>query len=357
MDYPSARADSLELFVRRRVNLSGKARHVYAALRWMEAGKSGFCRPVFAGYRTIADESAIDVTSVKSALQELQASGLCEVTIGRPIKSERQATSIRRRTLDEIKTHFTEGDDDAHRLATELSARDFRFSGKVIKPCWTVARTGRVCSSRPNFQGLAAPDRRAGLAAGLSRGECLVHADVRQAEPTVIKHLLRIPLERDLYQEYMDAVACSRVDAKRAINTLAYCKNTLACFTHWPPQARTMLADYVNQLSEYKAMLFAESRKSRSVTTFTGRSIFAEKGARLHPGIPMNWRVQGTVADIVNATCLRLLDSVRIVLPVHDAVYVVIPREKAEIVKALLSERAREVGLTIQVQAESLHAG
>lgn len=356
VDYPSQKADALERYVRKTFSLSATARHLYAALRWLEIERSGLCRPVFAGHRDLAEVAAIDIKSVKRALLELQTSGLCDVTMGRPIKAEKRATSVRRRTLDEIKARFTQGDDEAHRLAQVLTATSFTFAGKIVKPCWTVGQTGRVFSSKPNFQGTASAERMAGLEAGLNQGQCLVHADIRQAEPTITKYLLGIPCERDLYREYMDAAGCPRADAKKAVNTLAYCKNTRACFDHWPTPAKNILGDYADQLATYKATLFAESQRTRCATTLTGRSILAEGGRRLHPGITMNWRVQGTVADIVNGACLRLLECARTVLPVHDAVYAVVTSSNANFVEAVLIETARGFGLTIQVKAEVRHA-
>lgn len=358
MQYPSEKADSLERYVRKTFSLPRTARHLYSAMRWLEMNKKArCCGEVFAGYREIAEEAGIDIRSVKPALQALQTAGLVEVVIGCPIKSQKCATSIRRKTLDEIKSQSTQGDGDAHRLAAALSKMAFRFGEKVIKPCWTVGRTGRVCSSKPNIQGMAPADRLAGLKAGFKDGYALVHADIKQAEPSVIKHLLKIPQERDLYRQYMDATHCRRDQAKKAINSLAYCRNSMACFEHWPPLAQTALRDYIEALADYKKELLVECRKSRIVRTITGRVIVAEKGGRLHAGRVMNWRVQGTVADIVNAACLRLLDSATVIVPLHDAVYAAIPNDKTPLVEAAITDKAREVGLTLKVETQVHHAG
>lgn len=356
MDYPAAKADSLERYVRKSIPLSRLARHVYASLRWLEYERPGFCKPICVGHRGLASEAAIDVKSVKPALLELQTRGLCEVTIGRPIKADKKATIIRRKTLDEIKAQSTEGNDDAHRLARVLSRTSFLFCGQSIAPSWTVGLTGRVSSSRPNFQGKPSNERVEGLVAGLGQGLCLVHADIRQAEPTIIKHLLGVSRERDLYQEYMTAVGCPRAAAKKAVNTLAYCKNTKACFGHWPSPAQVAVGDYVLRLDAHKAQLFAETKRTRSVTTLTGRCMRAENGRRLHAGMPMNWRVQGTVADIVNGACLRLLESARLVLPVHDAVYAIVTSEGVAGVEAALVDSARGFGLAIEVTTEVFDA-
>ena len=117
-----------------------------------------------------------------------------------------------------------------------------------------------------------------------------------------------------------------------------------------------MLRDYVEKLADYKAMLFATSRRTRTVTTLTGRSMVAEKGRHIHAGIAMNWRVQGTIADIVNDACLRLLDCASVIVPVHDAVYAVLPVDKAGLIDETITEKVREIGLSLQIKVE-LHHG
>lgn len=356
MNYQSEKADSLGLYVRKTYHLHRTAQLLYDSIRWLEIKNSKLCGTVFAGYREIAHESRIDIKSVKAALQELQMRGLVEVTIGYPIKREKVATSIRRKTLDEIKAQSIQGNDDACKLAAALSKMAFQFGDKVIKPRWTVGKTGRVCSSNPNIQCMDHSKRLAGLKDGLKEGHTLVYADIEKAEPTIIKHLLKIPKERDLYCQYMDATGCLRSEAKVKINMLAYCKNSLGCFRHWNESAQTVLGDYVRRLADYKKDLFVEGRKYRSIRTISGRLIVAEKGVRLHAGKVMNWRVQGTVADIVNAACLRLLDSAVTIVPVHDALYAVVRTDKASLVEASIIDRAREVGLTVKVKTE-VHSG
>jgi len=356
MTYPSDKADFLETYVRQRFPLRGPPLHIYAGLRWMERKKSGFCRPVYINQRDIADISGINVKSVKPSLAEMMELGVIDWKNGTPIKGGKIATMIRRKTLAELQARLALGDDDACRLARALSGRSFVFEGDTVKPTWTPAHTGRVCSSNPNVQGKPSAARLAGLRAGLRQGQVLVHADIRQAEPTLIKHLLHIPVDRDLYAEYMAVMGCPKPDAKKAINTLAYCKATLAVFAHWPEAAQAALRDYVEPLAEYKAKLFAASRRTRSVTTLTGRTINAGKGVRLHPGTIMNWRIQGTVADVVNAACLRLLDCASVLVPLHDAVYAVVPTDQAATVEASITDKAREVGLPLTVKPEVYHA-
>ena len=357
--YESEKADALDMYVSRAVPLRGPARHLYFAIRRLEIRRNvGLCRLVFAPYDDLADEAAIDRKSVKNALVALQQLGLISLRIGTPIKGGRDATEIRRSTLDEIKARSRVGDDAAERLATALTGRALRFHDRTVRPTWNVSLTGRVCSSSPDIQGKKPADRATGLAAGLTQGFVLVHADIRQAEPGIVKHLLGFPVERDLYAQYMKGAGCDRDEAKRRLNALQYCANTIAYFRHWPSASQDALRDYVEALAEYKAALFAQARKSRCVTTCTGRTIFAEKAAnkRLHAGRVLNWRVQGTVADIINAASLDILACTKVLVPVHDSIYAILAEADAGTVASSIETHAWTHGLPSRVRVEITRA-
>jgi len=353
MIYPSEKADSLEMYVRRTFTLTSSAAHVYAGLRWLERDdRSGFCRTVIKGHRDIAKAVRVNKCTVNHALLELQEKGLIDLILGNSIRSKKEATSVRRRTLEEIKARFMVGDDVAHRLARELSKRSFKFDGKLFHPTWTPGHTGRISSSQPNVQGFKSKERLAGLLARMKPGFVLVHADIKQAEPTLIKHVLGIPNTRDIYADYATAAGCSRDEAKKPVNTLSYCRRSLACFGHWLMEAQDVLRDYAQALDAYKIDLYEKSIKSRSVTTLTGRTISAEnrtKQTRVHRGHYLNWRIQGTIADVINAAALNLLEHVDVLIPVHDALYVIIPQDKAAVVEKLIHEEGRKAGLSLSL--------
>jgi hypothetical protein len=353
MNYPSAEADSLESFVRKTFRLPPRAQNLYCGLRWLEKSKLGFCKPVCAGFRDISEEAGIGIGFVKPALLDLQEKGLIHLEIGSPIKAKKKATSIQRLTLDEVKTRTTQGDHSCHRLAQALYARPaLLFNGIAVKPSWSVAGTGRVMSSGPNIQGMPGAERIAGLQSGLTQGQVLVDADIKQADPTVIKSLIGIPLERDLYQEYANVSGCSRDDAKKPVNTLAYCLRLDGYFGHLSKPAQAVLRDYYTALKIYRTTLFAEARRQHGITTMTGRFMNAVPGKRLHAGKVLCWRVQGTVADIISAACLRLLDIATVVMPVHDAILAILPTERAGIVAGTIQDEAHKIGLTVRVKVQ-----
>jgi DNA polymerase I-like protein with 3'-5' exonuclease and polymerase domains len=162
-------------------------------------------------------------------------------------------------------------------------------------------------------------------------------------------------MEPDLYALLMKAGGFERQKAKDMLNALAYSRNTQAYFAHWPEDAQSdaTLRAYAEALHGYKLPLLKDARKTRYVTTFTGRKIVVEKGMRLHAGKTFNWRVQGTVADIINPACLSLLGVVKVVIPMHDAIYAVLPIcSGAEYVACLIKSSAHEIGIDVDVQTE-----
>lgn len=352
--YPSRRADALEKYVRHNIPLSRTAHHLYAAARWLEMEKSVFCGLVVAGYDELTAAARIDEDSVKPSLLEMQEKGVMEVKIGSPIKKDAKATEFRRLTLAGIKARLPP-DSDARKLAKALAGRPFEFEGELKRPCWNAGHTGRVCSKHPNFQGLPANRRVQGLMQNVGPGRMLVCADIKQAEPTIIKHILGFPKETDLYALLMEATGVDRQKSKDMLNALAYSRNTQGFFSHWPDRARSdaTLGSYADHLHRYKQALLKDVRKSRTVTTLTGRRVAAEKGMRLHAGMPFNWRVQGTVADIINPVCLALLDISKVVIPMHDAIYAVLPdNSDTAFVADMITVRAREIGIAVSVQTE-----
>ena len=352
--YPSQRADALERYVKYNIPLSRTAHHMYAAARWLEMEKSVFCGRVVAGFNELAATGRIDKDSVNPALLEMQEKGVMEVKIGSPIKKDNKATEIRRLTLAEIKARMPP-DSDARKLAKALARRPFEFEGELKRPCWNAGHTGRVCSKHPNYQGLPADRRVQGLMQNVGPDQMLVCTDIKQAEPTITKHILGFPKETDLYALLMEAAGVDRQKSKDMLNALAYSRNTQGFFSYWPDRAQSdaTLRSYADHLHRYKQALLQEVRKSRSVTTLTGRRVAAEKGMRLHAGMPFNWKVQGTVADIINPVCLALLDISKVVIPMHDAIYTVLPvNSGTAFVADMITERAREIGIAVKVQTE-----
>jgi len=203
-EYPHALAEVLEDYVSRHFRMSAIAWHVYVGLRRLErAAGNRFCSLVYVSYVDIVASTRINKKSVKKAIVELQTLGLIKLEIGKPILSGGQGTSFVRTTIEALRGVKHPQTEDASRLAALLSGRAMMFEGAEVRPTFTVSLTGRVCSSRPNIQGMSAPKRMEGLAQGVPAGFALFYADIKQAEPTVIKHITGIPSNVDLYEAWM----------------------------------------------------------------------------------------------------------------------------------------------------------
>lgn len=354
-EYPSVLADVLDDYVRRMFTTTRTASHLYTALRWVERERGNrFCETVFTSYRELATFARIDVKSVPSALVELQALGLIALQVGSPRLAERQGTAIARTAIESIRGVKHPQTETAAFLASALTGRAIMFNGAEVRPTFTVSLTGRVGSKRPNLQGLPEAERMAGLSNDIPAGFALFCADIKQAEPTVIKHVLRTPAKTDLYAAWMTVTGAKRPEAKKQINRIAYTKNAEGCARHWPQAAQDHpeLKAYVKDLVAYRDKLAVAARKNKRVTTLSGRAITWGSGTRPHKGNFLNWQVQGTVADIVNAACVDLITSAAALLPVHDAVYAVLPLSLGKNhVADLLKQKASALGLRIEVKS------
>jgi len=350
-------AHQAEKYVFKRFNyLPHTSLHIYSGIRFLEEEQDGFCSPVIADYRAIARVSHISKNAVGDGLQCLIEKGLVQGAIGSPVKDDKRATRLTRVSVDDLKRNSPDKDGIAQKLADALNKRPFMFDGKMIQPMWSVGITGRVSASKPAFQNLSPDTRINRLRLGMPSDCMLIHADIKSADPTVIKHVLGMPQDTDLYACYMRAAGCDRQAAKKKVNMLAYVRDSQAVFTYWPEAARNdpVLCDYVQKLHDYKTDLFCESQKTRYVTTRTGRRITAEEGMRLHAGKVFCWKIQGTVADIVNAAALELIDmpEVKTLVPLHDALYVVSAGGAEGAIEATLRAHAQKIGVQIQIKSE-----
>ena len=354
-EYPSTAADVLEDYIRRNVRISPRAWHVYAGLRWVERDKENrFCETVFTSYRELSALARVDVKSISKVLCELHAAGLIVLQVGSPRLSEKQGTAITRVPLDALRGVTHPQIETAARLAAALSGKPILFNGREEFPVFTVSRTGRVNSSRPNLQGIPEDERKKGLSAAIPEGCALFYADICQAEPTVIKHVLGIRARTDCYKAWMDATGDKRPEAKKAINRIAYAKNTEGCVSHWPiaAQKHPSLSAYVKALLTYRDNLAETARKTKRVLTLSGRAITWGSGTRPHKGNFLSWQMQGTVADVVNTACLDLLADAKALLPVHDAIYAVLPREfDKDHIALILKNKASIHGMRINVKS------
>jgi hypothetical protein len=367
-NYDYQEAASLRNYVikRYRNQISTSALHLYQSLQFLEERGLGLCKPMTVPYRDMAQEALISIGSVKSALDSLKGI-LCEVEIGDSIKSNGKATMIRRFTLKELmygEPSFNLVDfrpHEAGKLAKLLQSRTFTYGNDMVSPYWNVLRTGRVQSKKPNTQGDNSAVRERNLCAGLKNSEVLISADYKSAEPTIIQKAIDYSCSEDLYNILARLSGIPRNEAKKKFNMLAYSNSAVKVVNYWPENTHPYFLPYAGTLDEYKEKLWKigapKNKQRRFVHTLGGTKITADKGTPLHRGQILNWHIQGTVADILNNVCLKIITQEQLkgwkfCFPVHDSVYVIGKPEHAEEIKILMEGEAKMLNLDLGVETK-----
>ncbi len=349
--------------------LPNGAMHLYLlGLPYLEERQSGFCKQVTANYNEIGQAACKDYSGLKKTLLELK-DVLCEIQIGKPIKGGKKATTIRRYTLLELKEKKLESKivdkNPAHakKLSEILENRRFVYGRNLAcKPYWNVGKTGRVSSHKPNVQGDSKKDRTQKLICGLEKDQVLIDLDIKQAEPSIIQHVLKYKFDSDPYGLLSNTMGIDRQKAKSKVNMLAYATSAVKIIAHWPHKAQELFESYAEALDRYKTKLWEfgkpKGKQRRFVDTLGGSRIYADRGQRNHKGKLMNWHVQGTVAGIINNACLEIIQiedqkGWRLLFPVHDSMYVVGKSQQSEELKKIIIRKAKDLGLDLSVEVES----
>ncbi len=370
------KAAKLENYVRKRYRnqfKNGTLSFYLCAFQPLERAGPGLCQPITKGHRKLAEAGFISKDSVKKYLFELNGI-LCEVVNGSPIKEEALATQIRRYSLHELmngepkRKLIDYAPADARELAEILYSRTFVYGKETTcRPSWSVLKSGRVQSTSPNVQGDPEQKRVRNLCAGLQPGQVLIYADYKQAEPTLIQQAIGYSFDSDPYQKAADLLGIDRKSAKPKVNSLAYHPNSKAALSFWKcPTAEKEFLPYVEALTAYRENLFLNgeprNNKRRFVNTLSGRKIEADKGNAAHRGQILSWQIQGTVADILNAACLKIIElesskGWKLCFPEHDAAYVIGQPEHAEEIKDILEAEAARLKQSLTVETEVYKAG
>jgi hypothetical protein len=372
-DYDLAGADQIERYARKhlRDRISNGCLSFYLnGMKALEQANHGLCKPVVANYADIAAAGICDKTSVKKHLVALKGL-LCEVEIGEPVKGGK-ATMVRRYALEEIEAREAREAGQAgppsvaQRLADALNSRQFAYGPETIQPKWSVTKTGRVQSARPCVQQHAAEVRLAKIARGCGPGEVVHSLDYRRAEPTVLCHLMEWPGwdGKDVYDIVAAAWGCERAAAKVEVNKLATCSSACSVLAHWPVKARDALLPYAQAVDVYKAKIWSEGapvvgKSRRHVVTVGGNRLETKRGEDVHKGQMLAWKLQGSVADMLNAAALRIIEGEpaeggRFVFPCHDAVYVIGGASHRDRLESWILEEAKRCGVQMQVSYKAV---
>jgi hypothetical protein len=368
-DYRGAEKLAQYVVTKYRNQLSNGAMQFYLlALPTLEKKRCGLCGPITASYRELAAAGFRTAPKLKPILQEL-AGILCEIEIGESLKGTKRATTIRRYSLRELQSKELQGrlvvttPECANRLASKLNKRAFRYGSAECSPSWKVTITGRVQSYEPNVQGHHKQKRLDNLRAGLTDDRILFAIDFKQAEPTVIQQLLDYTFPDAPYEALAAIQGISRNDAKKKVNMLAYANSAMKILRHWHPDAQEFFGEYAQKVDEYKEKLWRagkpRGKRRRFVHTVGGTRIEAGRGDEVHRGTVLNWQIQGTIADIVNAACLEVLkreasEGWTLVFPVHDSVYVIGRPEHRSVLEGIMQRHADRLNLRLDVKTQEL---
>ncbi len=371
--FDSTSAAKLENYVRKRYCnqlKNGDLSFYLLAFPYLERKGLGLCQPVTANYLELGRAGFRHKSHIREALEAINGV-LCEVEYGTPIKNSSEATRLRRYSLLELMNgeprrkliDYTPV--DAKKLAEILAARTFTYGqNKTCHPQWNIQASGRVMSAKPNIQGDPPKKRRANLLAGVKPGEVLIDADFKTAEPTVIQDVIGYRFENDPYQTAADLLHIDRNSAKLKVNSLAYHSDSEVSLSFWKnPPAEKVFRPYVEALTAYKEVLWENGKprgkKRRYVNTLSGRKIEAKRGEASHRGQPLSWQITGTVADIMNAACLKIIElepskSWKFCFPEHDAVYVIGQPEHAGEIRDILEAEAIRLKQRLKVRIKTL---
>jgi len=376
--YNFEQAAKLENYVRKRYRnqLSNGALSFYlCAFQTLERSGLGLCEPITATYPDLAATGFKNTSRLKPVLDSLKGV-LCEVETGTPIKGAdgKKATRIRRYTLNELMNDkprlklIDYAPADARELETILYSRTFVYGKETTcRPLWNVLKTGRIQSAKPNVQGDPEKKRIENLCAGLQPGQVLIYADYKAAEPSIIQKAIGYSFDSNPYETAADLLGIDRSKAKIKLNALAYTADSKTALSFWQcPPAEKEFMPYAEALTDYKEKLWItgtpRNKKRRFVNTLSGRKIEADRGSFPHHGKILAWQIQGTVADILNAACLKIIElessrGWKLCFPEHDAVYVIGTPEQAEEIKDILEAEAARLNQSLSVKVETFKEG
>jgi hypothetical protein len=369
-------AVKLENYIRRRYREqlgNGVLSFYFCAFQPLERAGLGLCQPITATYPELAAVGFRNPSRIKEALTAISGV-LCEVLPGSPIKNGGKATTLRRYSLTELMNDeprrklIDPAPAEARELAEFLYSRTFAYGKEpACRPSWNVLKTGRVQSRKPNVQGDPENKRIKNLCAGLQPGQVLIYADYKQAEPTIIQNAIGYHFEADPYQTAADLLGIDRDSAKPKVNQLAYFPDSKAALRFWQcPPAEAVFLPYVEALTAYKEKLWTagtpHGKQRRFTNTLAGRKIEADRGKAAHRGQVLSWQIQGTVADILNAACLKIIELEtskhwKLCFPVHDAAYVIGTPEQAVEIGQIMEAEAARLRLPLTVKVKTFGAG
>ena len=357
--------------------VSKGAARLYLGLHVLELRQGGLCRPITTSERDAERDLFISRNSIRDYCHELENAGAIEHMKGQGVLgNDAKGLQLRRRTLVELHSHKFAVElqphtpADAGKICETLNKRGFFLDGKEVWPLFAARSTGRIYTTGANVQGTKKDVRLEKLHAGLPPGKIIVEVDFRQADSTVARAVLDRdgPMRAkewpsDVYQHCATLMGIPRNDTKGVFNKLLYCANSVAYVNALNIAHDPFLQKLATVLDAKKARLWQTSRpkgkQPARIHTMGGTLVEGCNGGgrknKIHKGTLFNWIVQGTVADILNAATVKLLDAEtsqdwRLLFPLHDSVVMLAGFDCGTYVQAIMEDCAFALGVPLQTK-------
>ena len=321
---------------------------------------------------------------VRDALPLLRSRGVIEYTSGHAGSYEKKRTKgrVRRRSIEEIRNNVDPRilnrfvPVEAETLAERLRKHPVPWNDDHFHTNWIVTVSGRVQYSGKSpltSKGTSTKAaRRKALRRALKPDEVLVEADWTAADPTVLLHgMIQAGL---LSEEYGDGdFYCRLIDPPSVPNrkeAKEFYHSKLKPYTQrrviaapWELRSGDFLQLFLENLNKYRDHMWEMGKPTpnspRHIYTLCGRKIETVRGAKTHRGQMLAWHAQGTVADVFTKVVTEILDDdaqglCRLMLPVHDAVFVAIPANSPYDPSIIMDKHARSAGLPLVVNKKGI---
>jgi hypothetical protein len=315
-----------------------------------------------------ASITLLDRHTVRKALSDLHQLNLVEFLPGKAGLGK-EASIVRRRTSDEIKTLSPREvlekyiPADLEQLAQLLTERGVPWYKGNVHPLWSVQRTGRIGAKGAPPAGISKEARHAGFLASLDRNEELVEIDIKSAEPSILMHeLVRLGLWTkpepgyDVYGVLGEAEGIDRKQAKRRFLKAAYSPARVLADPRWPREVHSL----VFAVNRYRDHLWLQcpptAEQHRHIYTIGGRKMLHDGRSRMHRGKLLAWRLQGTVADVIMPITKGLIEKekegeYRFYCQNHDSIVSATRRDETTLqIRDQIVREINNLGLELEVQ-------
>lgn len=186
----------------------------------------------------------------------------------------------------------------------------------------------------------------------------IVSFDFSMFEPTIILHILKIPVTNDIHQRAAEILDCSRDAAKTINNMILYGSsersitikmNSLKITLDAKTKYLQMMKPIMDAIAELTKLLTAHYEKFGYIKNALGRIVRPKSKSAI-----FNNYIQSTAADLFNSTSSHvfdLLQDIKSCLFMHkfDAIYVDVHPEETDILEKIIHIMANKMGILFKV--------